>query len=171
VKAKPESWKSVPFPERRARLVLERTFDAAEWSAIEQGVVPEEMEDKWFVFEKEGWLFFHRSWTGYCVYQVRVEGTPLGRKIAEAWANRDPEQYKETDDAYDARLLSWLIDVLLLKRPALWPDSGLGDEALRQWSLVGRAMLEHDTDGKTAGELEKGIGNLPPKKRPERPGS
>ena len=34
------------------------------------------------------------------------------------------------DDAYDARILSYLIDVLLLKRPAEWPEFGKGDKAL-----------------------------------------
>jgi hypothetical protein len=61
------------------------------------------------------------------------------------------------DGAYDAQLLSWLIDLLLLKRSAPWPESGKGDEALRQWSSVGRAMLAHDDDGSAAEELEREI--------------
>lgn len=73
----------------------------------------------------------------------------MERDRAGRRARRDGGQ-----DAYDARLLSWLNDVLLLKRPALWPDSGRGDEALRQWSLVGRAMLAHDEDGRAAEELD-----------------
>jgi hypothetical protein len=28
------------------------------------GFVPREMEDKWFVFSEEPWLFVHRSCTG-----------------------------------------------------------------------------------------------------------
>jgi hypothetical protein len=117
-------------------------------------VIPEEMEDKWFVYEDGGRLFFHRSWTGICIYEVVFRKTPAGHEVAEAWVNRDPEQYTAVDDEYDARLLSWLIDVLLLKRPAPWPDSSSGDEPLRQWSLVGRAMLAHDGDGSVTTELE-----------------
>ena len=29
------------------------------------------MEDKWFIYWKEGMLFFQRSWTGFCIYVVR----------------------------------------------------------------------------------------------------
>jgi hypothetical protein len=150
------SWKTEPFPADRARLKLERSFNAVEREALQLGSIPEEMEDKWFIYEESGWLYFHRSWTGFCIYRVRLQPTPSGMEFAEAWVNRDKEQYTCADDAYDAQLLSWLIDVLLLKRPAPWPESGKGDEALRQWSSVGRAMRTHDVDGSAAKELERG---------------
>jgi len=159
MRATPGSWKSEPFPADRARLKLEQAFSAAEWDALQQGVIPEEMEDKWFIYEERGWLYFHRSWTGFCVFRVWLKKTPTGGEIAEAWVNRNKEQYTCVDDAYDAQLLSWLIDVLLLKRPALFPDSGQldGMEPLRQWSSVGRAMLAHDNDGRAAAGLDEAM--------------
>ncbi len=138
MRATSRSWKTEPFPANRGRLKLDRSFDPAEWDALQEGVIPEEMEDKWFIYEEGGWLNFHRSWTGFCNYRVHLRKTQKGGEIAEAWASRDKDQYSGVDDGYDARLLSWLIDVLLLKRPAPWPDSGEGDEPLRQWSRVGR---------------------------------
>lgn len=44
-----------------------------------------------------------------------------------------------------------MIDALLLKRDAPWPQSSKADEALRQWSLVGRAMLEWDGEERGKG--------------------
>lgn len=161
MKATSKSWKTKPLPAERARLKLERTFAAAEWAAIQLGYIPEEMEDKWFIYESRGWLNFHRSWTGICIFRVRLRKTPTGMEVAEAWVNRDKEQYTCVDDNYDAGLVSWLIDVLLLKRPASWPESGKGDEALRQWSSVGRAMLAHDEDGAAAEGLDKALRELP----------
>jgi hypothetical protein len=32
----------------------------------------------------------------------------------KTWANRDPEKYGNTDDAYDAELLNWVIEFKLL---------------------------------------------------------
>jgi len=29
------------------------------------------MEDKWFIFLEDDWLYLHRSWTGTCVYKVQ----------------------------------------------------------------------------------------------------
>jgi hypothetical protein len=169
VKATSKSWKTQPLPAERARLTLERSFNASEWEALREGVVPEEMEDKWFIYEEGGWLNFHRSWTGVCVYRVGPRKTPAGGEISEAWVNRDKEQYTCADDAYDAQLLSWLIDVLLLKRPATWPESGKGDEALRQWSSVGSAMLAHDEDGSAGKKLERETEGGGETRRPGKP--
>ena len=100
--------------------------------------------------------------TGFCNYRVRLRKTPKGGEIAEAWVSRDKEQYEGVDDDYDVGLLSWLIDVLLLKRPAPYPDSGRQDDLdpLRQWSSVGRAMLTYDTDGSVASSLDRAMRNV-----------
>lgn len=163
MKATSKSWKTEPLPASRARLKLDRSFDAVEWEALQLGSIPEEMEDKWFIYESRGWLNFHRSWTGICIFRVRLRRTPTGVEVAEAWVNRDKEQYTCVDDDYDAKLVSWLIDVLLLKRPAPYPDSGrqVGMEPLRQWSSVGRAMLVHDEDGSVAEGLDRALREAP----------
>ncbi len=152
MRATSKSWKTQPLPVDRARLALERSFDPIDWAALKVGFIPEEMEDKWFIYEEDGWLNFHRSWTGVCVYRVDFQKAPNGMEIAEAWVNRKTDEYSCVDDAYDAGVLSWLIDVLLLKRPAEYPDAGLGEGPglLRQWGEVGRAMLIHD-DGSGIG--------------------
>ena len=49
----------------------------------------------------------------------------------------------------DARLISYLIDVLLLGRHAEFPHAGssAGESAIANWSLVGRAMTgRHQPD-------------------------
>ena len=110
------SWRTRPLPFNRTRILLERRFDRGEWAALRRGFVPTEMEDKWFVFEDEGWLYFHRSWTGYGVYWVRLFDKPTGGDIVEAWVSRDRDQYKGASAEDDVRRLSQLIDVLLLQR-------------------------------------------------------
>ena len=85
--------------------MLERRFDAAELRAIRRGFIPDAMEDKWFVFEERGRLYFHRSRTGLCVYEVVLKKTPSGADVVEAWVNRDGDQYSCVDDAYDAKIL------------------------------------------------------------------
>src|SRR5262245_2892281 len=113
-----DSWKVVkPMPEKRAKLAYSRTFDDAEHARVIRGLVPEEMEDKWFVFYEAPWLWFHRSWTGIAIYGVRLEGND----VAEAWVNRAPEEYAATDDAHDAAILGFLVDRLLLGRDVPFP--------------------------------------------------
>ena len=65
-----ESWKILPLPEKRVEIPFERTFTADEYQELARGVIPQEMEDKWFIFCENDVLYFHRSWTGYCILQV-----------------------------------------------------------------------------------------------------
>ena len=111
--AERSSWKTEPMPDARALLSFERTLSSSEYQRLSQGFIPREMEDKWFVFLERDWLYFHRSWTGYCIYQVRLRDEEGRYVIAEAWASRDAEQYLNTDDGVDVRSLHRLIDWLL----------------------------------------------------------
>jgi ADP-ribosyl-[dinitrogen reductase] hydrolase len=139
--ASPGDWKALPMPARSATITLDRRFTPAELDLIRTGVVPEEMEDKWFVYWRDDQLHFHRSWTGFCVYVVDFD-TDEGRMV-RALVNRDPDQYSQTDDQLDAELIAYLIDVLLLGRAAPFPSNepDAGKSALAAWAEVGQAML------------------------------
>ena len=103
-------WKTRPMPEARATIALEHSYTLAEFAALQAGLVPEEMEDKWFIFFEDPWLYLHRSWTGFCIFQVRFETTATGVRVAEALVNRDPAQYGGTSAREDASLLAILLD-------------------------------------------------------------
>jgi O-acetyl-ADP-ribose deacetylase (regulator of RNase III) len=103
-------WKSLPLSEQRAPLTLERSYTPREFERLKRGEFPLEMEDKWFVFYEEPWLYLHRSWTGICIFQVRFEPAASSARIAEAWVTRDPEHYKSDDPARDADLLLAMLD-------------------------------------------------------------
>ena len=111
---------------------------------MRSGLVPGQMEDKWFVYWQDDALYFHRSWTGFCVYVVRFEADGDSCRMVEADLNRERSEYGQTDDEHDAAMISYLIDVLLLEREADFPTDAAdpGEAALQQWSEVGRAMLD-----------------------------
>src|SRR5437588_10029082 len=67
-----------PMPETKARMQVSQTFTDEEYQRMQMGTIPQEMEDKWFIYFEDGWFFFHRSWTGICIYQVRLELTLPG---------------------------------------------------------------------------------------------
>lgn len=141
--AEPSDWQNEALPAQRATVRLNRAFSPADMQQIRLGLIPEAMEDKWFVYWQDDTLFFHRSWTGICVYVVRFVAESFGHRMVEATVNRDPQQYKETSDQRDAEIISYLIDLLLLQRDAAFPSDESSPEtrALMQWSLIGRAML------------------------------
>ena len=148
--AEPGDWRTKALPDRHTTLRLDRAFSSQEVERIRLGVIPVQMEDKWFIYWKDDSLYFHRSWTGFCVFIVRFAAEGRCWRMVEADVNRDPEQYEETNDDRDAALISCLVDRLLLHRPAEFPafDLPADQQVLMQWSLIGRALQgEHPSDG------------------------
>jgi hypothetical protein len=107
--AKREDWQTQPMPAVSAPISVERLYAQDEFDRLIAGVIPEAMEDKWFVFYESPWLYLHRSWTGFCVFQVRFEPVAGGMAIAEALVNRDPNQYTEIDHEHDVAMLATLL--------------------------------------------------------------
>jgi hypothetical protein len=144
-RASSTSWKTLPHPEQREPLAFAAEFTDAETEQLVFGLIPREMEDKWFIFFHQGWLLFHRSWTGACIYGLRLEAMRGGARVADSWVSRDPAQYKGTEVDYDRKLVRFLIDAFLLRRAATFPMPAGVESAppgLYQHSVVGRAYPE-----------------------------
>ena len=120
-RATQSSWRISPSPSQRESLALDAVFTDAEAERLMLGLIPAEMEDKWFVYFDEGWLHFHRSWTGFHIYALRLDGSPGGVRVTDSWVNRDPNQYSSTDTVYDRQLVHFLIDRLLLGKDVAAP--------------------------------------------------
>jgi hypothetical protein len=137
-----ESWTTHPLPEKHVRLKASWTYTAKEFGQMKRGLIPEQMEDKWFIYHENDWLYFHRSWTGYCIYQVQYQERDDAIEIAQILVSRDVEQYRESSDEYDLMLLKYLIDSLLLEKPVDFPHkeefNGEVTSALYRHHLVGR---------------------------------
>jgi hypothetical protein len=151
-------WKIKKLPSKNTSIDLDRRFAPHDMQRIKAGLIPEEMEDKWFIYWQDDALFFHRSWTGCCLYVVHFAKDGEWYRMCKAEVNRNPKQYEETSDAKDASLISYLIDVLLLHKDAEFP-SDLFDSTgagVAEWGHAGRAMLgQHPASSEDA---EPGVG-------------
>ncbi len=114
--AKPTDWRAEPLPLKRTSISLNRSFSAEEMEIICRGIVPEEIEDRWFVYWQNHRLFFHRSWTGFCVFIVHFKEENGCYRMVDAEVNRDRNQYKNIDDEKDRKYISSLIDAILAHR-------------------------------------------------------
>lgn len=114
-KATRQSWTNLkPLPAQRSTLSVKRSFTRQEYERICLGFIPERMEDRWFIFVERDTLYVHRSWTGNCIYRLALIEDGTRYVAGEAIVNRDESQYAGGDDAYDEKLLMFLIDHLLL---------------------------------------------------------
>jgi len=144
--AKPDSWKTLPLPTTRADLEFSASYTTPEFERIQRGLIPQAMEDKWFIYYDNLWLYFHRSWTGAGIYGVRFQTTSSGASVVESWVSRDPAQYSDTRLDYDRALLPFLIEALLLGRNVPFPAPGRvatgAPAGVYQHHVVGRAYPE-----------------------------
>jgi hypothetical protein len=131
------------LPAERAHLTVNQTYDAFDSWLIVRGLTPYEMEDKWFVYWRDGLLTLRRSWTGFVIYEVDAVWRDDRLYLGQARANREPDQYGETDDEFDRAMLLWVIDVVLLGKDAPFPTKveDAGQAALAAWSVAGKASL------------------------------
>jgi hypothetical protein len=138
--AQATDWKVKGLPSERTTLSLGRRFTLAEMESLRRGYVPEAMEDKWFIYWANDTLYFHRSWTGCCIYVVRFHEERGGYLMRDADVNRDREEHSGTSHDEDVAGINVLIDVLLLRRPPRKLPEDAGDKAvLNNWAHLGRA--------------------------------
>lgn len=118
------SWQTRPMPAAHKELPLDGAYSAKEYAQISLGFIPQSQEDKWFVYLADEWLYFHRSWTGSCIFQLHIAPVDDYYAADKAIVNRDPAQYRSADDEQDVRLISHLVDELLLGRFSVFPAPG-----------------------------------------------
>ena len=144
--ANPDSWKTLPKPEQATKLQYDVQFSDSELQDISKGVIPQQMEDKWFIYSESGWVHFHRSWSGALIYWIRIEEVSAGRNcVAEAWVSRNPDEYKENDDYYDLQLLDFLVRRFLLGLQVDFPvrkDAGNYATGVVQHQIAGTGCPE-----------------------------
>jgi ADP-ribosylglycohydrolase len=141
--AQPTDWKTEQMPDETDNLDFHRVFSAEEFERIRMGLIPREMEDKWFIYYDNYTLNFHRSWTGFHIYKITIQSLDDSTfAVTQTIVNRKPDQYNQPNNAYDVSLLSYLIDSLLLgkKVPFPLPTEKTGeDSAIYKHSMVGYA--------------------------------
>jgi len=118
-------WKTQQLPDERGTLEINRSYPAAEAEMIRFGSIPRQMEDKWFIFYEDGKLFFHRSWTGLCVFVMY-----FCEKGDALVANR-LDINEETADADSENLAFYLIEALLAQPPRRYAREPAGQSVER----------------------------------------
>ena len=139
------SWKREALPTKIAALDYSAFYTDSDAEKMMEGFIPSQMEDKWFIYFHQGWLYFLRSWTCFYIYALRLDGSPAGVRVIDSWVNRDKVQYQSDNDEYDRKLVTFLIDTFLLKKQALFPKQSDQTEphaGVIQHHIIGRNYPE-----------------------------
>lgn len=149
------SWKTLPAPQQCIPLDLKAIYTNEEFEKILLGLIPDEMEDKWFIYFSDNWLNFHRSWTGHFIYRIKILHTEIGYEIFDSWVNRNFDEYQYTDIEYDKKMVIDLIDDLLLKRKSKIPKEEIVKKKLQKKSRINGQITGLSGELFTAAELLK----------------
>lgn len=120
-------------------------FTDKQFEKLRHGLIPQQMEDKWFIFYENDWLYFHRSWTGFGLYKAQLIKEQNGYSIKEFWAERNQEKYKNEDDNTDIDNISFLIarGLLGIDVRKLYSDKHIQSEgdSIKGWSNFGHLLF------------------------------
>jgi hypothetical protein len=119
--------KRIPFTSG-APIPFQGVFSREEFDKLREGLVPKVMEDKWFAYFEDPYLFFHRSWTGEPIYRLTLAPNTEGASVAEALCTGTV--IDKTGPEYQATLLDFLISNLLLGKGKPFPLPPGAQEAM-----------------------------------------
>lgn len=106
-------WKTHRMPRTHTRVELAMDITAYEFEILAWGYIPETMDNRWFMYFDGESFNFYRSWTGFCIYQVKVERCRDHYHLPYVIVNRSEKQYGEMDDENDRIMCKKLIGLAL----------------------------------------------------------
>ena len=104
-------WKTKPLTLKREKLGYEKFFSDADAEKLLNGYKPRDMDDKWFVYSEDGWIYFVRSWTGNHIFGLKLHPTAVGgAKVIESWFNSNPQDFRSLGEKENIRLIDSIIE-------------------------------------------------------------
>jgi hypothetical protein len=97
-----------PLPRLRVQIPFERSFTRHEFLRLSRGFVAQSMEDRWHVFFTGPWLTFVRSWSGFCIYEVRMEKNDVEYRVATVFMVATTREKKRSSWAFCSTVSYWV---------------------------------------------------------------
>ena len=101
----------MPIPVEKAALGYQKFFRTVDANKIMSGYKPEDMDDRWFIYYEDSWVYFVRSWTGYHIFGFKLAVSPNGSaNVIASWANRNIDEYQSKSKENDIQTINDLIN-------------------------------------------------------------
>ena len=91
------SWTNIKF-DKPKYVEAHMAISNEQFDIIRRGIIPEEMEDKWFIYYARGIIHFFRSWTGYEIFRAKIQKTVGGYLIDGFQVETNQEKYRCPSD-------------------------------------------------------------------------
>jgi len=135
------NWQTKPFtPEKTVKIQLNQKINKKKTLELKKGIIPQQMEDKWFVYYEDSYLYCHRSWTGILIYKMKLEpDSDESIIITEVEINADNEDFSADPSTYIDEAKYFLRYMFGIRDESYSPE---GKNPLGLWSHYGRSMRE-----------------------------
>jgi len=94
-------WRTIDMPGTFEIAALNRPLSEEEYQALVFGFIPRDMDDRWFLYVQDDWVYLHRSWTGHCIFKLKLEVSSGNVMLTDIHINRDPDQYRSINPEAD----------------------------------------------------------------------
>jgi hypothetical protein len=95
------------------KIAIYLSFNEEQYQKLILGLSAKEMENRWRIYYDSETLFFQRSWTGYTIFETKIHEENNSYYINSFYAERNPDKYKITDDAFDIEAINRLIKKII----------------------------------------------------------
>jgi len=139
-----ESWENYPIDTPK-RIKVDLIFTQPQFEELIKGLIPRQMENKWFIYYEDEWIYFHRSWTGFGVYKAKLEKNGSNYLISEFWVEINTVKYRSVNDSSEIENFIHLITVGLLNEDVgQFIDNQKNQtrpNLAKKWSLFGNMIF------------------------------
>lgn len=90
-------WRTFDMPELCEVATMNRALSKEEYQLLVCGFKPRDMDDRWFLYVQNDWVFLHRSWTGHCIFKLKLEVLSENVILTDIHINRDSDQYRSVN--------------------------------------------------------------------------
>lgn len=105
-------WKICEMPTENDFFYLEREFSTDEIESLRIGIIPQNMDDRWFCYMEGNNLFWHRSWTGCCVFILEINPSESLHRVQ---VNRNKNQFNLDNPQEEKELLNHLLTAFIAR--------------------------------------------------------
>ena len=100
------------MPKSYKTIAVNLTFSSEEYSKIQYGLIPHQMEDRWFIYFNKGKLYCHRSWTGGCIYIAHFHSKNEKYILTRIDVNNNKGEYRPQSDFYELKNFNYLVELI-----------------------------------------------------------
>lgn len=96
-KATKNSWEVIPMDKPKL-VYVDLKLTQEHFEKLQVGFMPRNMDDRWFVYFENDWIYFHRSWTGYEIFKAQIYQDNNGYFVKDFWVESNTEKFNLSDE-------------------------------------------------------------------------